>query len=129
MKQVLAIALLLWSGVCLAQTPPPDHQACSAHLKWDQPPLRMDGTALKKEDIAYYNVYVSLSPEPRDEEYILILELDKSSQQVVQINDLGRLELYFFVTTTDTEGRESAHSNVEFKDCRTREEIEADAAG
>lgn len=63
-------------------------------------------------------IYVSETPEARDEAFVLIVEVSDPHIVTWRIPNLEKSQWYFFVRVVDTEGRESAFSNSEGKQCK-----------
>ena len=118
--QVVALAVVGCGGGGNSPPKPPEPPTeveCTASLQWVMPTERMDETPLTPGELEKLTIYVMESPEPRDELFLLIIEVTDVNLISWEIQDLELRDLYFSVRVTDTEGRESAHSNVEGKDC------------
>lgn len=81
------------------------------------PTERMDETPLATDELEKLTIYVMETPEPRDEMFLMIIEVTDVNLISWEIQDLELRDLHFSVRVTDTEGRESAFSNVRGKDC------------
>lgn len=83
----------------------------------------MDGTHLSLSELDKFTIYVSESSNPDD--MLIELVVDVVDQNLIswEVRNLTTKLHYFWVTATDTEGRESQPSNVEDKDCTIDKQV------
>lgn len=77
----------------------------------------MDGTPLALDELSAFTIFVSESLDPADMMIELVIGIEDTNMISWEVRNLTVAQHYFWVTATDTEGRESAPSNVEGKDC------------
>jgi hypothetical protein len=80
----------------------------SVNLSWVAPTARADGSPLSLSAIASYKVYMGTSPDNLD----VTDAIDDSSMTEYTADNLSSGTYYFAITTNDTDGRESALSDL-----------------
>lgn len=113
------VSLLILAGCGGGGSPPspPNPVGCTAAVQWEPSGERTDGTPMPVEEIAKFTIFVSNSPEIV--EGALELEVDITDRHLTawEVPDLRPGQHWFYMTVTDTEGRESTYSNVQGKQC------------
>ncbi len=120
MRWTLLLAAVLAVSSCGSDGSPPSPPSaanCTAFLQWVPPIERMDGTPLTIAELDKFTIFVSESPDPRDMLITLVVEVTDANMISWEVVALSAEQHFFWVTVTDTEGRESGPSNVEDKDC------------
>ena len=90
----------------------------TATLSWSAPTTRVDGTALQSSEIASYNVYYSVGSQPTTASTKARVDSGSATGTTVTLNldpSPSPQTVYFAVTAVDTNGVESALSNVASK--------------
>ena len=80
----------------------------SVNLSWVAPTARADGSPLSLSEIASYKVYMGTSPDNLD----VTDAIDDSSMTEYTADNLSAGTYYFAVSTDDTDGRDSALSDL-----------------
>ena len=114
MRYLIALALAL--ALALAAPFALGAEATS-QLTWEPPTARVDGTALTVQEIAEYRVYYAVDGTVTTDSTMVTIGPDATSESVT-IDLTPRQDLYtvnFAITTVDTDGRESALSDVASK--------------
>ncbi len=83
----------------------------SATLKWTAPSTRSDGTALSLSEIDGYRIYMG----DTSSDLVPVMDINDGSISQYTLDDIDTGNHYFSVTAYDTEGSESAQSNVIMK--------------
>ena len=89
----------------------------TSQLTWEPPTARVDDTALAAQEIAEYRVYYAVDGNVTTDSTMVTIGPDATSESVT-IDLQPRQDLYtvnFAITTVDTDGRESALSDVASK--------------
>jgi hypothetical protein len=84
----------------------------TASLSWQIPTTRTDGTALAISEVEGYRIYMGST----DGDMIMVVDLNDCAQTDYTLTDLPTGSYHFAVTTYDTDGNESAFSNIAVKD-------------
>lgn len=115
----LVSLLILFAGGASAEAPPlpPTSNACKPFVEWELNLGRMDGTPMTYDEIQKITIYVMETPEPRDEAFVMIIDITDPYLTSWRINKLNYTVLYFSVRVVDLEGRESAFSVVQMAEC------------
>ena len=80
----------------------------SADLAWQIPTTRTDGSPLALSEIAGYRIYIGSSSDNLS----MIVDLNDGTATRYTVSDLASGSYFFSVTTYDTDGNESAFSNI-----------------
>ncbi|MES9991234.1 MAG: putative Ig domain-containing protein [Candidatus Thiodiazotropha sp.] len=89
----------------------PEPTVGSISLMWVPPSTRTDGSALDLSEIEGYKIYMGTTSDNLTQ----IVDLADSTINEHVVDNLATGDYYFAVTTYDTEGNESAYSNVAMK--------------
>ena len=110
---ITALALI---GLLFAPDPAVAATTQTAKLSWTAPTTRVDGTALASGDIAAYNVYYSVGAKPDKSSTSLKETSGTTATVTLNLNPSPSAQtIYFAVTAVDTNGNESALSNIASK--------------
>ena len=122
MKRLLVAVVLLagcsnGGGDNQSPLPMPSPTPCSAILEWEPPTQRMDETPITKEEFSKFTIFVA--DKEGYEQFDLTIVMDISDVYLIQweVKNLPSGQNWFYMTVTDTEGRESGYSNEVSKLC------------
>ena len=117
-KYLLALILVLagcGEGASTFSQPP--QATCSATITWEPPTERTDGTPLTTAELKQYTIYVNRRDSVDTSTLVTIYEVSDTNIVTWQLDGLSKGQKYFYMTATDTEGRESTFSNIMSKLC------------
>lgn len=114
MKKILLVLSLVLAGCGEGAGTfnlPPAAKTCSATLTWEAPYDRIDGTPLTTAELQKYTIYVNRRDSVETNSLITIIEVTDTNL-ITYETEVPKGVKYFYMTVTDTEGRESTFSNI-----------------
>lgn len=118
-KNLWVLAIVLTG--CLPDTEvkelPPTAATCSATITWEPPATRVNDNPLKTEELEKYTVYINRRDTVEDSSLLLVVDITDINLITFVISEVPKGVKYFYMTTTDTEGRVSTYSNIEKQVC------------
>lgn len=91
---------------------PPSAATCTATLTWEPPYDRIDGTPITTQELEKYTIYINRRETVDTNTLIAIIEVRDTNMITLEVDKIPKGIKYFYMTVTDTEGRESTFSNI-----------------